>query len=94
MGATHLCAKQCAEAVVHEDIHYCPTRVIALENTLGGCIFPLEEMQRIRQVADSSLLQMHLDGARLWNACVATGHSLFEYCQPFDSISLCLSKGT
>ena len=43
--------------------------------------------------ARSHDLKMHLDGARLWNACVATGISLKEYCRHFDSISLCFSKG-
>lgn len=85
------------EAVIRpEDHHFAQTKLIELENTHnrgGGSIFPLEEIHRIRQIADAHHLFMHLDGARLWNAHVATGISLAEWCAPFESISLCFSKG-
>jgi len=69
------------------------TRLIVLENTLNGRIFPLDEIIRIHQLAKKHNLKLHLDGARLWNATIASGHSLSDYCQYFDTISLCLSKG-
>ncbi|KAF9284862.1 N-alpha-acetyltransferase 16, NatA auxiliary subunit [Mortierella alpina] len=75
------------------DVHFAPTRVISLENTLNGTIMPIEEMVRIRELTKEHGIKLHLDGARLWHASVATGISLREYCSHFDTISLCLSKG-
>ena len=78
------------------DHHYPHTALVELENThnrAGGAVFPLDEIKRIRAVADTHGLAMHLDGARLWNAAVAAGVALHEWCAPFDSISLCFSKG-
>ncbi|KAG0336181.1 Threonine aldolase [Podila horticola] len=75
------------------DVHYAPTRVVSLENTLNGTIMPLEEIIRIRAFTNEHNVKLHLDGARLWHASIATGISMKEYCSHFDSISLCLSKG-
>jgi threonine aldolase len=78
------------------NIHYPVPRLISLENTHnqgGGTIFPLDEILRIREVADRHGLSMHMDGARLMNACVASGISPKTYAEPFDSVSICLSKG-
>lgn len=74
---------------------YMPThvRVISLENTLQGTIFPQSEIERISAFAQQHGILMHLDGARLWNAWAETGVSLAELCRPFDTVSLCLSKG-
>ncbi|KAG8905130.1 hypothetical protein FRB99_000642 [Tulasnella sp. 403] len=80
-------------AVLDEDIHHAPTRVIALENTLGGSIMPLEEVKRIREFAKEQGVKMHLDGARLWDACAAGAGSLKDYAQYFDSVTVCFSKG-
>lgn len=74
------------------DIHAAPTKVISLENTLHGVIYPIEEIKRILEFAREHDIRLHLDGARLFNACVETGISVAEYCQYFDSVSLCLSK--
>ncbi|ORZ04669.1 pyridoxal phosphate-dependent transferase [Lobosporangium transversale] len=79
--------------VMDIDVHYAPTRVISLENTLNGTIMPLEEIVRIRQLSKKHGIKLHLDGARLWHASIATGISMKEYCSQFDTISLCLSKG-
>jgi threonine aldolase len=68
---------------------------VALENThnrAGGTIYPLETIVEIEEVARKHGLWMHLDGARLWNAHVATGIPLAEYASHFDSVSVCLSK--
>lgn len=74
------------------EIHSCPTKLISLENTLHGMIFPLEEIKKISQFCKENNVRLHLDGARLWNASVETGISIKEYCSYFDSVSLCLSK--
>lgn len=80
-------------AVVDDDIHSCPTKLISLENTLGGEIMPLSEAKRIVEWAHSHDIKVHLDGARLWEAVVAGAGSLPEYASLFDSVSLCFSKG-
>uniref|UniRef100_A0A0L0NPL5 low-specificity L-threonine aldolase n=1 Tax=Candidozyma auris TaxID=498019 RepID=A0A0L0NPL5_CANAR len=74
------------------EIHGCPTKVISLENTLHGMLFPLEEIKKISAFCKENDVRLHLDGARLWNASSATGIPLAEYCSYFDSVSLCLSK--
>lgn len=75
---------------------HCPeTKIVALENTHnrhGGTILPQEEVLKVREVCDEFGLILQLDGARIWNAHVATGVSLPELTQPFDSVSCCLSK--
>ncbi|CAO1636372.1 unnamed protein product [Parajaminaea phylloscopi] len=76
-----------------DNVHYCPTRVICLENTLWGSVFPQEEILKISSEARKRGIIMHLDGARLWNVAAKTGKSMKELCEPFDTVSLCLSKG-
>jgi threonine aldolase len=78
---------------LREDIHGCPTKLISLENTIGGVVVPLSECQRISAWAKERGIIMHLDGARIWEAVAAGAASLKEYCACFDSISLCFSKG-
>ncbi|KAF9116161.1 N-alpha-acetyltransferase 16, NatA auxiliary subunit [Mortierella sp. AM989] len=75
------------------DVHFAPTRVVSLENTLNGTVMPLEEIAKIRELTKEHGIKLHLDGARLWHASIATGFSMKEYCSYFDTISLCLSKG-
>jgi threonine aldolase len=92
----HPTLEQISEVIRPADDHYPQTRLICLENThnrAGGTIFPLAEIMRISGFAKARGLKMHLDGARLWNASVATGITLAEYAQYFDSVSLCFSKG-
>lgn len=79
-----------------EDAHFPRTKLVCLENTHnrgGGRIFPLQTIREIAQVCQEHDFKLHLDGARLWNACVATGISEAEYAQPFDTVSVCFSKG-
>ena len=79
-----------------EDSHFPKTKLVCLENTHnrgGGKIFPLTEIEAIAQVCREQNLPLHLDGARFWNACVATGISEAEYAKPFDTVSVCFSKG-
>lgn len=76
--------------------HYPCTKLVCLENTHnrgGGRIFPLSEIQAIAQVCRDNDLRLHLDGARFWNACAATGISEADYAAPFDTVSVCFSKG-
>lgn len=89
-------AFQIEEAIRPDDHHFPVTRLICLENTHnrgGGAIYPLEKIAEISQLAKSKNLLLHLDGARLWNASVATGIKPQEYAQWADSVSVCLSKG-
>lgn len=79
--------------VLGDDIHTAPTRVISLELTIGGVLTPMEEIKMISEFARVNDIKVHCDGARLWNASAATGYSLADYCQYFDSVSMCVSKG-
>jgi threonine aldolase len=72
------------------------TTAIAVENTHnfgGGTIQPLDEIKALRKGADEIGVSLHLDGARIWNAHVASGVAFSEYGKYFDTISVCLSKG-
>jgi threonine aldolase len=80
-------------AILSDDVHACPTRLISLENTLGGVITPLAECQRIAAWAREHKIILHCDGARLWEAVAAGAGTLKEYSACFDTISLCFSKG-
>ena len=76
-----------------DEIHGAPTRVISLENTLGGTIMPLSEIKKISAFAKEHEIKLHLDGARIWEAVVAGAGSLPDFTSEFDSVSLCFSKG-
>lgn len=80
-------------AVLDDDIHHCPTKLISLENTLNGLVMPLDEARRIVEWAHANDIKAHLDGARLWEAVVSGAGSLVDYTSLFDSVSLCFSKG-
>lgn len=72
------------------------TRLVCLENTVNkasGRVYPYELAREVAEVAREHSLALHLDGARLWNAAVATGRSEAELAAPFDTVSVCLSKG-
>ena len=72
------------------------TTAIAVENTHnfgGGVIQPIEEIKKLHSLAKEAKISLHLDGARIWNAHVATGISFKEYGQYFETISVCFSKG-
>ena len=76
--------------------HFAHTGAVEMENThnrCGGTIWPLEAMREISALAKERGLKVHLDGARLWNAHVATGVSLADYAATADSVSVCFSKG-
>lgn len=89
-------AEQVAAAIHPAADHFAPTRVVAVENThnsAGGTIFPVAEMERLRRLADERGLALHLDGARLWNASVASGVPLRDFARHFETVSVCFSKG-
>ena len=91
-----LTIQQILDHIRPEDIHVPQTTLICLENThnrAGGTIYPIEEIKNIREATKPLGIKMHLDGARLWNATIATGIPLDEYARHFDSVSVCLSKG-
>jgi threonine aldolase len=89
-------ATQLEEAIRPEDHHFPVTKLICLENTHnrgGGTIYPIQKIAEISRLARSKDLLVHLDGARLWNASVASGIKPQEYARWADSVSVCLSKG-
>jgi threonine aldolase len=76
--------------------HYPRTRVIEVENTHnrgGGAVYPLDLLRALAEVAKRHGLALHMDGARLWNACAASGHAPAEYAAHATTVSVCLSKG-
>ncbi|WP_226035563.1 low-specificity L-threonine aldolase [Aquibacillus saliphilus] len=83
-------------AIRPEDVHFPRTSLICLENThnkAGGAIIPLNNMKEIYQIANKNNIPIHLDGARLFNASVASGIALKDYSQYTDTVQFCLSKG-
>lgn len=78
------------------DVHFAPPRVVWIENThnrSGGIVFPLDAQRSVVDAARAAGLALHLDGARLFNASVATGVAVGDLAADFDSVSFCLSKG-
>ncbi len=89
-------AAEVTAALRPANVHFAPTRLVCLENTHnrgGGSVWPVAQIAEIAAVARERGLKMHLDGARLWNAAVASGTPEQEYASHFDSISVCFSKG-
>ena len=84
-------------AAIHPDeAHYAPTRAVAIENThnaSGGRVFPLDRLKDVVSAAQERGLALHLDGARLFNAVIATGTAASVWAEPFDTATFCLSKG-
>ena len=82
-----------AKLIKPDDYHYARTRLLCLENTTWGKVLPQEYLAKSKAFADDHGLALHLDGARIFNAAVDQGISAAEIAAPFDSVSLCLSKG-
>src|SRR6201996_503289 len=76
-----------------DDAHFARTRLLALENTIGGKVLPRAYVDQAAALARARGLGLHLDGARAWNAAVADGVAVADVCAPFDTVSLCFSKG-
>jgi len=81
------------KAVKPDDPHFARTRLLALENTWHGRVLPQDYVIAAADWARSRGLAVHLDGARLFNAAIASGKAPREIAAPFDSVSVCLSKG-
>jgi threonine aldolase len=80
-------------AIKPDDVHFARTRLLALENTWGGQVLPLPYIEAATTLARDKGLATHLDGARLFNAAVASGLPAGEIARHFDSVSVCFSKG-
>ncbi len=80
-------------AIKPDDPHFARTRLLALENTWGGQVLPLDYLDAATALARRHGLATHLDGARLFNAALATGQSVARIARGFDSVSVCFSKG-
>ncbi|MFO0755538.1 MAG: GntG family PLP-dependent aldolase [Byssovorax sp.] len=89
-------AGELREAIREPDEHCAIQRLVAVENPhnrAGGRSFAQPEVHAIAEVARAAGLGLHLDGARIWNAAVATGLSPGELAAPFDTVNVCFSKG-
>jgi len=83
-------------ALTPPDHHNSPVAAVALEqthNTAGGVVWPLEQLDRVLAAARDASLRTHLDGARLFNAVVASGVPAERWARGFDTVSFCFSKG-
>ena len=81
------------QAVKPDDAHFARTRLLALENTWWGKVLPQDYVLEATSLARAHGLATHLDGARVFNAVVKSDATLAELSEPFDSVSICLSKG-
>lgn len=82
-----------ARAIKPDDSHFARTILISLENTIGGKVLPADYVSEVKKLADSHGLKLHLDGARAYNAAVASGVDIKDIARPFNSMTVCLSKG-
>jgi threonine aldolase len=92
----HLTVQHLEDHIRPDDVHAARSRLVCLENTHnrgGGCVLDYDEVVRMCQWAHKRGLRRHLDGARLFNAVVASGISAAKWSEPFDTISVCFSKG-
>lgn len=88
-----LCINKLAAAIKPSDFHFAKTRLLSLENTIGGKVLPMDYLAKAREFCDQNGLQLHLDGARVYNAAVALNVDIVEIAKHFDSMTICLSKG-
>jgi threonine aldolase len=80
-------------AIKPDDAHFARSRLLCLENTLGGKVMPMAYLEAATALARGRGLAIHLDGARLFNAAVASGVPARDMARRFDSVSVCFSKG-
>jgi threonine aldolase len=89
-------APEMLAVVKPQDVHFAQTRLCVLENThnrAGGRVFPQTDVVAIADAARARGIAVHVDGARIWNAAVASGCSVRELAAPADSVTACFSKG-
>jgi threonine aldolase len=85
-----------AAIIRNDDHHYSQTALVSIENTTnrgGGAIYPVETVESIGAIAHENGMRLHCDGARIFNAIVASGNTLADYAKPCDTVSFCFSKG-
>ncbi|MGF1712837.1 low-specificity L-threonine aldolase [Vibrio kagoshimensis] len=85
--------KKLENAIKPDDSHFARTKLLSLENTINGKVLPLEYLSNARKFVNKHNLQLHLDGARVYNAAAALDVPVREIAQHFDSMTICLSKG-
>lgn len=88
--------EQVEEVLRPDNSHFARSSLIEIENTAnrgGGTVWPLAEIRRLSELAKERNMSVHLDGARLWNAAVASGTPEHQYAQYADTVSVCFSKG-
>ena len=81
------------DVIPADDAHFPPLKLVCMENTYSGHVIPIEQIQAISAICQQHNILMHLDGARIFNASVASGIPLKEYAQYFQTLTICLSKG-
>jgi threonine aldolase len=88
-----IAVKDIEAAIKPDDAHFAKTKLLCLENTIGGKVLPMAYVQAACELATSRGLKRHLDGARLFNAAVKLSVPAAHITQHFDSVSVCFSKG-
>lgn len=88
-----LCFDKLKAAIKEDDFHFARTKLLSLENTIGGKVLPLDYLAKARAFTQEHGLMLHLDGARVYNAAVALNVDILEISKHFDSMTICLSKG-
>ncbi len=88
-----LCFKKIKAQIKPIDPHFARTKLLSLENTINGKVLSLTYLAQAREFADKHQLQLHLDGARVYNAATALNVDITEISKYFDTMSICLSKG-
>jgi threonine aldolase len=85
--------KKVEQTIKPDDFHFAKTRLLCLENTQAGKVLPMEYIKAATGLARAKNLKFHLDGARIFNAAVKLNIPAKTIAEPFDSVSVCLSKG-
>ncbi|KZN48912.1 low-specificity L-threonine aldolase [Pseudoalteromonas luteoviolacea] len=88
-----ICLEKVQAAIKPNDFHFAKTKMLSLENTIGGKVLDLDYLEAARAFTKKYALKLHLDGARVYNAKVALGVDIKEISKHFDSMTVCLSKG-
>ncbi|GDY24382.1 threonine aldolase [Agarivorans sp. Toyoura001] len=88
-----LCLSKVKAAIKSDDFHFAKSRLLSLENTIGGKVLPMDYVNSLRPFVDQHNLALHLDGARVFNAIIKSGQDERKLVAPFDSFTICLSKG-
>ncbi len=88
-----LALEEIRQVIKPDDHHFANTRLLCLENTQSGKVLSMDYLKSAAELARSFNLNLHLDGARIFNAAVKLNLNIKEICQYFDTVSICFSKG-